>query len=130
MSLGIRVPLIVVSPYARAGYVSHVVHTTGSVLHFAEEALNVPSLGEEDARADDLTDAFDFTQAPQCSQDAHQARRDQTRREHQPGYAGRRARRRRLAGQWWGGVRNGMGAKGVGIELPRSGAFDCSSPQW
>jgi len=64
VSLGIRVPLIVVSPYARAGYVSHVVHTTGSVLHFAEEALNVPSLGEEDARADDLTDAFDFTQAP------------------------------------------------------------------
>jgi phospholipase C len=64
VALGIRVPLIVVSPYARAGYVSHVVHTTGSVLHFAEEAFNLPSLGEEDARADDLGDAFDFTQMP------------------------------------------------------------------
>jgi phospholipase C len=64
VALGIRVPLIVVSPYARASYVSHVTHTTGSVLHFAEEALNLPSLGEEDARADDLSDAFDFTQAP------------------------------------------------------------------
>ena len=62
--LGVRVPLIVVSPYARAGYVSHVTHTTGSILHFAEEALDLPSLGEEDARQDDLSDAFDFTQRP------------------------------------------------------------------
>ncbi len=62
--LGIRTPLIVVSPYARGGYVSHVPHTMGSILHFAEEALNLPSLGQEDARADDLTDAFDFTRPP------------------------------------------------------------------
>ena len=34
------------------------------MLHFAEEAFNLPSLGEEDARADDLGDAFDFTQMP------------------------------------------------------------------
>jgi phospholipase C len=63
-SLGIRVPLIIVSPYARAGYVSHVTHTTGSILHFAEEVFDVPSLGEEDAREDDLMDAFNFQQTP------------------------------------------------------------------
>jgi phospholipase C len=63
-ALGIRVPLIVVSPYARNGYVSHVAHSSGSVLHFAETALNLPSLGQEDARADDLTDVFDFTKKP------------------------------------------------------------------
>jgi phospholipase C len=63
-ALGIRVPLIIVSPYARPGYVSHVVHSTGSILHFAEEALDLPSLGEEDARRDDLMDAFNFAQAP------------------------------------------------------------------
>jgi phospholipase C len=62
--LGIRVPLIVVSPYAKAGYVSHVAHTSGSVLHFAEETLGLGSLGMEDARADDLSDAFNFAQKP------------------------------------------------------------------
>jgi phospholipase C len=62
--MGIRVPLIIVSPYARHGYVSHVRHTTGSILHFAEEVLDLPSLGEEDARRDDLMDAFNFAQKP------------------------------------------------------------------
>jgi phospholipase C len=63
-SLGIRVPVIVISPYARNGYVSHVTHTTGSILHFAEEAFNLPSLGEEDAREDDFSDTFNFSQTP------------------------------------------------------------------
>jgi phospholipase C len=64
VGLGVRVPLIVVSPYARTGYVSHVVHTSGSLLHFAEEVFDVEGLGQEDAREDDLMDAFDFTQTP------------------------------------------------------------------
>jgi len=64
VSLGIRVPVIIVSPYARAGYVSHVVHTTGSILHFAEEAFDLPSLGEADAWSDDFSDAFNFAQTP------------------------------------------------------------------
>jgi phospholipase C len=63
-ALGIRVPLIIVSPYARLGYVSHITHTTGSVLHFAEKVLDLPSLGEEDARDDDFADAFNFAQTP------------------------------------------------------------------
>ena len=64
MGLGFRVPLIVVSPYAKHGYVSHVRHEFGSILHFAEETFGLPSLGQADARADDLRDCFDFTQAP------------------------------------------------------------------
>jgi phospholipase C len=64
VSLGIRVPVIIVSPYARQGYVSHVVHTTGSILHFAEEVFNLPSLGEADAWSDDFSDAFNFAQTP------------------------------------------------------------------
>ncbi len=64
VGLGLRVPLIVVSPYVRPKYVSHTVHTTGSILHFAEEMLDLPSLGVEDARADDLSDMFDFSQKP------------------------------------------------------------------
>jgi phospholipase C len=64
VGLGLRVPLIVVSPYVRPKYVSHDVHTTGSILHFAEEMFDLPSLGVEDARADDLADMFDFGQTP------------------------------------------------------------------
>ncbi len=64
VGLGIRVPFILISPYAKPGYVSHVAHSSGSVLHFAEEALNLPSLGTEDARADDLADMFNFSQTP------------------------------------------------------------------
>ena len=59
---GFRVPLIVVSPYARAGYVSHVRHDFGSILNFIEEKFGLPSLGFADARADDLADCFDFSQ--------------------------------------------------------------------
>jgi phospholipase C len=63
-SLGVRVPLIVVSPYARNGYVSHVTHTTGSILHFAEEVFDLDSLGQDDAVEDDMADIFNFAQAP------------------------------------------------------------------
>jgi len=59
---GFRVPLIVVSPYAKRGYVSHVTHDFGSILNFIEKNFNLPSLGYADARADDLTDCFDFDQ--------------------------------------------------------------------
>jgi phospholipase C len=61
---GFRVPLIVVSPFAKPGYVSHVTHDFGSILKFIEELYNLPSLGYADAPADDLADCFDFRQTP------------------------------------------------------------------
>jgi phospholipase C len=64
MGLGIRVPMIVISPYAKHGYVSHVQHEFGSILKLAEEVFGLPTLGATDARADDLSDCFDFTQPP------------------------------------------------------------------
>ena len=64
MGLGMRVPLIVISPYAKHGYVSHVQHEFGSILHFTESVFNLPSLGTRDALSDDLRDCFDFTQKP------------------------------------------------------------------
>jgi phospholipase C len=63
---GFRVPLIVVSPYAKRGYVSHTMHDFGSLLRFTEETFHLPSLGYADSRADDLSDCFDFTQAPEA----------------------------------------------------------------
>ncbi len=62
--LGFRVPLIVISPYAKRGYVSHVQHEFGSILHFTEEQFGLGSLNFTDARADDLADCFDFTGSP------------------------------------------------------------------
>jgi phospholipase C len=64
MGLGFRVPLIVVSPYAKHGYVSHVQHESASILRFAERVFGLAPLAQSDARADDLGDCFDFTQAP------------------------------------------------------------------
>ena len=61
---GFRVPLIVVSPYAKPHYVTHAQHDFGSILRFIEENFDMPSLGYADARADDLSDCFDFDQKP------------------------------------------------------------------
>jgi len=61
---GFRVPLIVVSPYAKPAYISHINHDFGSILRFIEETFGLPSLGYADAYADDLSDCFDFKQSP------------------------------------------------------------------
>jgi phospholipase C len=61
---GFRVPLVVVSPYAKAKYISHVSHDFGSILRLIEEVFDLPSLGYADAHADDLSDCFNFTQTP------------------------------------------------------------------
>ena len=57
---GFRVPLIVVSPYANQGYISHVTHNFGSILKFTEEIFGLPSLGYADRDSDDLSDCFNF----------------------------------------------------------------------
>jgi phospholipase C len=75
--LGIRVPCIVISPYARiapgakAGYVSHTQYEFGSVLKFVEDVFGLPPIGPAsagftDTRAASLSDVFDFTQAPRA----------------------------------------------------------------
>jgi phospholipase C len=60
--LGFRVPLIVVSRYAKRNFVSHSRHEFGSLLKFIEYNWNLPSLGTTDMRSDDLLPMFDFTQ--------------------------------------------------------------------
>jgi len=64
MGPGYRVPLIVISPYARLKYVSHVDHEFGSIMKFTEQKMNLPSMGLIDATSDDLADCFDFKQPP------------------------------------------------------------------
>jgi len=61
--LGFRVPLLLISPYVvQPGFVSHVQHEFGSILHFTEETFGTGSLDTTDATADDLQDSFDYNQ--------------------------------------------------------------------
>ncbi|MDQ2909092.1 MAG: hypothetical protein M3R44_07070 [Candidatus Eremiobacteraeota bacterium] len=64
MGLGFRVPLVVVSPYSKHGYVSHAQHEFGSILRFTEETFGLKPLGTRDIFSDDLRDCFDFSQTP------------------------------------------------------------------
>ncbi len=61
---GPRVPMLVISPYAKQGSVFHGESDFTSVLRFIEELHGLPTLTERDAAANDLIDAFDFSQAP------------------------------------------------------------------
>lgn len=62
--LGFRVPLIVISTYAKQHYISTRQHEFGSILKFIEETFDLPSLDTTDLRADDLSDCFDFAKGP------------------------------------------------------------------
>ena len=55
-----RVPAVVVSPWARAGYISPVVHDHTSILRFVETKWNLPALTYRDANASNLLDCLDF----------------------------------------------------------------------
>jgi phospholipase C len=59
---GFRVPLLIISPYARHGYVDHTVASHESILKFIEVTFGLPSLTARDANAYDLMNSFDFTQ--------------------------------------------------------------------
>jgi phospholipase C len=58
---GLRVPLIVVSPYAKRGYVSHVVTDHTSILRFIAAMYGLPALTHRDANAVPPLDMFDFS---------------------------------------------------------------------
>ncbi|MGC1381906.1 MAG: alkaline phosphatase family protein [Candidatus Baltobacteraceae bacterium] len=63
--LGFRVPLIVISPYAKQNYVSHVQYESASVLRFAEDLFGLNQLSAADARAKSpAADCFDFSKKP------------------------------------------------------------------
>ncbi|HTT61911.1 MAG TPA: alkaline phosphatase family protein [Bryobacteraceae bacterium] len=62
--LGIRVPGLVISPYARQGYVDHKTYSFESWLRIVEERFGVVPMTARDDSANDMSDAFDFTQEP------------------------------------------------------------------
>jgi len=68
--LGFRLPALIISPYAKPGYVMHGVAHQGSIPKFIERVFGLPHLQAMDPAAqdgdetNDLLDAFDFTQTP------------------------------------------------------------------
>ena len=62
--LGIRVPMIVISPYVKEGTVSHTVYDPASILQFIEARYKLKSLTARDVEANSLLDMFDFSQSP------------------------------------------------------------------
>ena len=60
MGLGPRVPLLVISPYAKRGFIDSTTYEFSSALKFIEEMYGLPSMTARDRRANDMTDSFDF----------------------------------------------------------------------
>ena len=61
---GYRVPLIVVSPFAKKNYVSHTVADYTAILKFIETRFGLASLTKRDAAQIDMTEFFDFSNPP------------------------------------------------------------------
>jgi phospholipase C len=63
--LGMRVPLLVISPYAKTSYVTHTHYELASILRFVEDRFSLATLNASDQRAaDPAGDCFDFNQSP------------------------------------------------------------------
>ncbi|HTU83308.1 MAG TPA: alkaline phosphatase family protein [Candidatus Acidoferrales bacterium] len=60
--LGMRVPAIVISPYAKKGYVSHTTYQFGSIIKLVEDVYGLGRLNTTDVTANNMDDCFDFSQ--------------------------------------------------------------------
>ena len=70
--LGIRVPLLIVSPYAKKGYVSHVQYEHGSILKYVEDTFGLARLAASDTRANSpVPDAIDYRRKPRAFRPIH-----------------------------------------------------------
>src|SRR5260370_39521015 len=63
-SYGPRVPCLVVSPYAKKGYISKTFHSHVSLIKFCETTFGLAALNARDSAADDMADCFNFQAAP------------------------------------------------------------------
>ena len=66
--LGIRVPMVLISPWVKPGYTDSTVASLASTMAFTESVLGLPPLTNVDASAYNYLGAFDFTQTPPSAQ--------------------------------------------------------------
>ena len=64
ISLGPRVPTIVISPFARPHFVDHSIFDFDSFLRFIEQDFHLPALNDRDRLASPMLSSFDFHQKP------------------------------------------------------------------
>jgi phospholipase C len=64
---GTRIPALLISPWARRGYIDHRAADTTSVLAMIEARFGLQPLQSRDASAYNLLDGFDFTQRPRTA---------------------------------------------------------------
>lgn len=57
---GTRIPAMVISPYAKRGFIDHTQYDTTSILKLIETRYGLEPLGTRDKAANDMTAAFDF----------------------------------------------------------------------
>lgn len=62
--MGIRVPMVIVSPYARSGFTDSADASFASMLAYIEHTFGLAPLSSEDAGAYDFSNSFDYSQAP------------------------------------------------------------------
>jgi phospholipase C len=62
--LGPRVPAIIISPWAKRGFIDHQTLEFASVLRFIETIFGLPPMTSRDASANDMLGAFDFRDPP------------------------------------------------------------------
>jgi phospholipase C len=62
--LGMRIPMLIVSAYAKKGHVSHVHYEHGTILKFIENLFGLPAMAASDTRANPPDDAFQFDKPP------------------------------------------------------------------
>jgi phospholipase C len=65
---GFRVPCLVISPFAKAGFIDSVVNDHTSILRFIEERYGLSALSTRDAAANSMLEAFDFTKPARAFQ--------------------------------------------------------------
>jgi phospholipase C len=64
---GFRVPFILVSPWAKPNFVSHVARDHTSILRFIESRFDLQPLTARDAAQDDMSEFFDFNSPPRTT---------------------------------------------------------------
>ena len=66
---GMRVPTVIISPFAKEGFIDHTVYDTTAILKLIETRFGLAPLSERDKSSKDMMAAFDFAKPAEKSQD-------------------------------------------------------------
>ena len=61
---GTRVPTVIISPFAKKGFIDHTTYDTTAILKLIEKRYGLEPLGERDKNSKDLTNALNFDGPP------------------------------------------------------------------